>query len=110
MPVFLAAIVTDGALAAERCTNQVTNDWSRRYEAWSESYVPDVTGTCNNLWGQLARYPECTGPSNQYCGLDNSGQTLVWAFDVGSGCQARMVMDSWYWATKNQWGNIDCRM
>ncbi|KAL5605810.1 hypothetical protein FOVSG1_005957 [Fusarium oxysporum f. sp. vasinfectum] len=107
--VFLAALVTDHVHANERCTNQLTNDWSRRYEAWSNSWVPNADAVCGNLWSNLGQYPECAGVSDQYCGYDNSGSSLVWAFTTGSGCEARSVMDSWYWATKNQWGNIDCR-
>ncbi|KAF5990028.1 hypothetical protein FBULB1_332 [Fusarium bulbicola] len=107
--IFLAALVTDHVHANERCTNQLTNDWSRRYEAWSSSWVPNADAVCGNLWNNLGQYPECAGVSDQYCGYDNSGSSLVCAFTTGSGCEAKSVMDSWYWATKNQWGNIDCR-
>ncbi|TXC00152.1 hypothetical protein FocTR4_00013732 [Fusarium oxysporum f. sp. cubense] len=91
--VFLAALVTDHVHATERCTNQLTNDWSRRYEAWSNSWVPNADAVCGNLWSNLGQYPECAGVSDQYCGYDNSGSSLVWAFTTGSGCKDRRTWD-----------------
>ena len=68
--------------------------------------VPDISGICGGLWDNLHRFSECS-VSHPYCGPDVNG-ALKWEFTVPAICNAGMVESTWWEATANNWGSIDC--
>ncbi|KAF2661962.1 hypothetical protein K491DRAFT_673491 [Lophiostoma macrostomum CBS 122681] len=104
--ISLAALAS-GALAAT-CKSE--------YKEFVSSYgigasgVPDIPGTCGGLWDNLKQFADCIGVGAPYCGQNDNGVAgdLVWQFTNGANCNAGMVEATWWDATKNQWGAIDC--
>lgn len=69
--------------------------------------VPNVSGTCGGLWDNLKRFSAC-GASATSCGASGSGNPLHWQFNTGTGCDGGMVESTWWEATQNNYGSIDC--
>ncbi|KAH7406985.1 hypothetical protein DE146DRAFT_648985 [Phaeosphaeria sp. MPI-PUGE-AT-0046c] len=67
-----------------------------------------IPGTCGGLWDNLKRFADCIGVGNNaFCRQEENGD-LRWHFQNGASCNAGMVEATWYEATKNEYGSIDC--
>lgn len=72
--------------------------------------VLDVPGICGGLWDNLKRFSDCSTPSATSCGGGESGVTgpLEWKFAASQYCNPGMVESTWWEATKNDFGGIEC--
>ncbi|KAK4102516.1 hypothetical protein N658DRAFT_340165 [Parathielavia hyrcaniae] len=71
------------------------------------SNMPNISGVCGGLWDNLKRFPACS-VSRSFCGARGNNNHLVWEFTVPNVCNGGMVESTWWEATHNQWGTIDC--
>lgn len=69
--------------------------------------IPDVPGLCGGLWDNLNGFSICHGVLKPSCG-SGDGHDLKWTFDVGFGCDKGMIEATWYEATKNKFGDLQC--
>ncbi|KAK3356364.1 hypothetical protein B0T25DRAFT_516045 [Lasiosphaeria hispida] len=69
--------------------------------------LPDISGVCGGLWDNLKRFSACSA-SATFCGARGGDNHLVWEFSVPSVCNGGMVESTWWEATHNNWGGIDC--
>ena len=67
--------------------------------------VKDIPGACGGLWDNLKRFPACVA-SKTTCSKKNGN--LYWKFNVGKGCDGGMVESTWWEATRNKFGAINC--
>ncbi|EXA34293.1 hypothetical protein FOQG_14467 [Fusarium oxysporum f. sp. raphani 54005] len=75
-----------------------------RYYIGAEG-VPDVLGICNGFWDNVK--PQCGG--DWQCGQAANGD-LHAEFQAYRKCLPRFINDGWWYATKNQWGSIECKL
>jgi hypothetical protein len=66
-----------------------------------------IPGTCGGLWDNLKQFPDCIGVGLETCEANENGD-LFWTFSNGSGCNEGMVEATWFDATQNQWGSLEC--
>lgn len=78
-----------------------------RYRVKSTDSVPDIPGICGGLWDNLKRFGECGTASNTWCGDAGDGK-LGWDFNVANNCNPGMIESTWYEATRNEYGPVDC--
>ncbi|PSN74815.1 hypothetical protein BS50DRAFT_567594 [Corynespora cassiicola Philippines] len=88
-------------------TPNVTIPTSISYDVWAQN-VYDISGICGGLWDNLKRFGVCATPSQTYCGGIESTHILNWRFSVTIGCNEGMVHSTWWEATKNNFGSINC--
>ena len=69
--------------------------------------VDNISGICGSLWDNLKRFPACVASATS-CGPVGPGNPLQWKFNVGLGCNSGMVESTWWEATHNRFGSIDC--
>jgi hypothetical protein len=103
----LAAILTAPTAAVYKCNKNQVSGPVYRYQIRSTDRVPDVPGICGGLWDNLKRFGECGSASNTWCG-DTGNGILGWDFTAFVGCNSGMVESTWWEATRNQWGTVDC--
>ncbi|KAF2661963.1 hypothetical protein K491DRAFT_710386 [Lophiostoma macrostomum CBS 122681] len=94
---------------ANSCTATVNSKSSGTfwYQVHADS-VPagDVPGRCGGLWDNLKQFADCIGVSSPTCEARDGG--LQWDFTVGISCNTGMVDATWWDATTNNFGSIDC--
>lgn len=105
--VVMMAALTNTADAAHGCNKNTVSGPVVRYQVRSSDKVPDIPGICGGLWDNMKRFGECASASNTWCGDVDDGY-LGWDFTSFVGCSDGMVSSTWYEATRNQWGHIDC--
>lgn len=93
-----------GTSLAASCVRQNTGVYRYIVDA---SSMPDISGVCGGLWDNLKRFGACSA-SNSFCGARGSDNHLVWEFTVPNTCNGGMIESTWWEATRNQWGGIDC--
>ena len=69
--------------------------------------VPNIPEICGGLWDNLHRFAACP-PSATSCGPVGPNGLLEWKFNVGLGCNSGMIESTWWEATRNNFGSIDC--
>ncbi|KAM7220836.1 hypothetical protein V8F06_003730 [Rhypophila decipiens] len=69
--------------------------------------MPDISGYCGGLWDNLKRFSQCS-PSATFCGARGADNHLEWEFTAPSICNGGMVESTWWEATRNNFGSIDC--
>ncbi|KAF1953841.1 hypothetical protein CC80DRAFT_568232 [Byssothecium circinans] len=103
--VALAAL-SSRALAAT-CSYEEKEGMASSYYI-SASGVPDIPGVCRGLWDNLKQFADCIGVGSARCQADKNGN-LDWGFTNGGSCNTGMVEATWWDATKNKFGSIDCK-
>ena len=93
-----------GTILAASCVRQNTGVFHYIVETTNLS---NISGVCGSLWDNLKRFGGCS-VSNSFCGARGSDNHLVWEFTVPNVCNGGMVESTWWEATQNQWGGIDC--
>jgi hypothetical protein len=105
---FLAsAAFINSAASIVRCETEDITGTVVRYHVRSANVVSDIPGICGGLWDNLKRFTECATPSNTWCG-DAGGGILGWYFNAFDGCKGGMVESTWWEATRNSYGDINC--
>lgn len=105
--VLTVAVLANSVMALYQCNkNEITNAVFR-YQVRSTLQVPDTPGICGGLWDNLKRFGECGTPSNTWCGDAGNG-ILGWDFNAFVGCDNGMVESTWWEATRNNYGSVDC--
>jgi hypothetical protein len=56
----------------------------------------------------LKQFADCIGVGAAECWEGDVAGDLNWKFTNGANCNKGMVEATWYDATLNQWGAIDC--
>ncbi|KAK8050969.1 hypothetical protein PG993_002354 [Apiospora rasikravindrae] len=81
------------------------NEWTV-----TASGVRDIPGTCGGLWDNLKRWPVAclVGYGTQYCREEGPGQ-LKWYFATTDLCNEGHVESAWWHATRNRFGDIQCK-
>ncbi|PSN62354.1 hypothetical protein BS50DRAFT_679779 [Corynespora cassiicola Philippines] len=102
--VALAALT--GGAVANICNYEVRQGMASTY-AIVVPGVPDIPGVCGGLWDNLKQFADCIGVGSAHCGATDAGE-LNWKFTNGGSCNPGMVEATWWDATKNEWGAIDC--
>ncbi|KAK7178430.1 hypothetical protein PSPO01_15528 [Paraphaeosphaeria sporulosa] len=100
----LAAL--SGGVVANTCTSQVVEGFVVYYKIAAQG-VPDIPGVCGGLWDNLKQFSGCIGVGSEKCEANEAGD-LVWEFSDGTSCDDGMIEATWYDATQNQWGAIEC--
>ena len=104
----IAAFLAAPTMAASKCNkNEVAGGSVFRYQVRSTDRVPDIPGICGGLWDNMKRWGECSSASNTWCGDAGNG-ILGWDFTAFVGCDNGKVESTWFEATRNQWGSVDC--
>ena len=107
-----AASVSTGVFAAE-CTyeNLGQSQLPRRYYLGAGlGENPDIAGRCAGLWANLRRFTECHAVTVPWCGHGgNTPDHLEWHFTVPGICNTGMVESTWWEATRNEFGAVQCR-
>ncbi|KAK7178431.1 hypothetical protein PSPO01_15529 [Paraphaeosphaeria sporulosa] len=101
----LAAL--SGGVVANTCTYIQEGNVAWHYTVVAQG-VPDIPGICGGLWDNLKQFADCVGVSQNQCESNESGD-LIWEFRDGLSCNDGMIEATWYDATQNQWGAIDCQ-
>ena len=65
-----------------------------------------IPGICGGLWDNLKQFADCIGVGDASC--DGTDGNLSWQFTDGGSCNKGMVEATWYDATKNAYGAIEC--
>lgn len=113
-PVAALAILTIAApvVQSAACTYETvdSNNLVRRYYVGAGiGNGNDIPGRCGGLWDNLKRFGVCLAPSYTFCGWGgNSPDHLHWQFDVIHDCNTGMIESTWWEATRNQFGAINC--
>ncbi|KAK2756937.1 hypothetical protein FQN54_004905 [Arachnomyces sp. PD_36] len=110
MKFLLASSILALAASASAATNCeiekiIGSVW--RYHVVSRDAVPDIPGICGGLWDNLNHFGTCGAVTNPWCGDAGDGK-LGWDFNVPNLCNEGMVESTWWEATKNEWGDVDC--
>ncbi|KAH8901657.1 hypothetical protein GQ53DRAFT_622072, partial [Thozetella sp. PMI_491] len=90
--------------AANSCILQNNGIYTYIVEAGN---MPDISGICGGLWDNLKRFSACSASATS-CGAVGTDNHLKWQFNVPSVCNGGMVESTWFEATKNNFGSIDC--
>ncbi|BCS27777.1 uncharacterized protein APUU_60825S [Aspergillus puulaauensis] len=101
------AAFSASASAASNCESEKIMAFVWRYHVKSTDSVPDIPGICGGLWDNLKRFGECGTASNTWCGDAGDGK-LGWDFNVANNCNPGMIESTWYEATRNEYGPVDC--
>lgn len=106
----IAVIITALGASLAIATECVSTE--RDYRSWfvEAKGVPDIEGTCHQLWIKLQEQAGCkaTGfPKFASCGEDQIGR-LQWIFGVPKTCDGADVQAAWFWATGDKFGIIEC--
>jgi hypothetical protein len=103
--LYLAGLSTlIGTTSAASCVLQNTG-----VHRWIVKAGPmaDISGICGGLWDNLRRFSQCSA-SGTFCGARGTDNHLEWEFTAPSICNGGMVESTWYEATRNNFGSIDC--
>ncbi|KAL2061565.1 hypothetical protein VTL71DRAFT_6942 [Oculimacula yallundae] len=103
---FIAAVVAIASTAsANSCVKQYNG--LNRYIVETSGSPSGISGWCGGLWDNLKRFPICN-PSQTFCGAVGNSNNLRWEFTASSSCNGGHVESTWWEATKNELGSIDC--
>ncbi|PKS13017.1 hypothetical protein jhhlp_000358 [Lomentospora prolificans] len=92
------------ALSASCERRDSFGSWQYRVRAGGVSNIP---GVCGGLWSNLKQFAACPVGVIAECS-DLEGGNMTWEFTVGKGCNSGMVEATWWDATENRWGGINC--
>ncbi|PKS13016.1 hypothetical protein jhhlp_000357 [Lomentospora prolificans] len=104
--VIVAAAV---AAFAPQASAAVCRRWKTgAFQAYTvqASGVDNIPGVCGGLWNNLKQFGACAVPSMTDC--SGSGGNLEWTFQASAGCNGGMVEATWWDATENRFGGINC--
>ncbi|KAK1954696.1 hypothetical protein LY78DRAFT_439398 [Colletotrichum sublineola] len=76
------------------------------YHTITVSGVDDIPKVCGDLWAAIDKFPVCRMLVKTSCG--GTDGYLEWKFHAGFSCNFGLVASSWYSATKNKLGVLDC--
>ena len=102
-----AALMSSVSAEPHHCNKNYPSGAIREYSIRSTDAVPDIPGICGGLWDNMHRSGECGTLSSTWCGDVGDG-ILGWDFTSFVGCSDGMIASTWWEATRNQWGSIDC--
>jgi hypothetical protein len=103
--IFLAGVSTlTGTTLAAECILQSTGVHRWIVKAGTAS---DISGICGALWDNLKRFSQCSA-SASFCGARGTDNHIEWEFTAPSICNGGMVESTWWEATRNNLGGIDC--
>ncbi|PGH17924.1 hypothetical protein AJ79_00823 [Helicocarpus griseus UAMH5409] len=101
----VAALLTTTNAAS--CRRADSGDGYRFYVGADD--IENISDTCGLLWKNLDRFPTCFFVTNPTCNQGDKGWGhLHWEFSVSKACNSGMVESSWWEATKNKKGHINC--
>ncbi|WYZ45980.1 hypothetical protein EsH8_IX_000205 [Colletotrichum jinshuiense] len=109
--VLLALAAFSPLASAAQCSRTQDPDPSTGSGAQTYHYtvtatgVDDIPGRCGGLWDNLKRFGVCVASRTNCSG---SGGRLSWSFTATVGCNGGMVESTWWEATRNNFGSIDC--
>lgn len=100
-----AILLATGASAAQCRWHQSGSPILRKYYVLADG-VDDVPGICGGLWDNLNGQGACGGAIPGGCG--GNGGHLRWEFTIGSACNSGAIEATWWEATRNRFGAINC--
>ena len=105
--VAFAAFALFSSSAHATYCNRAAGQQAPTYSVQVDNVAADVVpGVCGGLWDNLKQFADCIGVSSPACEPRDGG--LHWTFANGVSCNTGMVEATWWDATKNKYGSIDC--
>jgi hypothetical protein len=118
MQIISMRFLTVATVAALASTAMAENDCFRqeygqfRYFVTADVPAAEHGNVCGALWDNLAQFKGGCYAGLPSCGKkfpeDPTNETLQWTFETGITCDSGMVEATWWDATENKFGGINC--
>ncbi|KAF2643998.1 hypothetical protein P280DRAFT_466705 [Massarina eburnea CBS 473.64] len=103
--LFSTLLAAAGTVSANECTIKCKEGIACGFYV-TASGVDDIPGICGGLWDNLKQFNACIGVGVPDCGGEDG--ELTWQFSNGSSCNGGDIEATWWDATKNKFGAIQC--